>query len=129
MLPDGAVVSADARLRFKFRTDRQCRLWIISLDGSGQVSRLFPPEGTEGAPVFGTTDLQSEAVLDGKQGPERLFAICSPTALRFDDIAKAARGAIPLGDPAVRREKSIPGLPSDTLQTTLLLEKRRSSRP
>ncbi len=124
MLSDGAVVSANAELRFKFRTERPCRLWIVSLDGSGQVSQMFPADGTNGAPVSGTMELQGGAVLDGKQGLERLFAVCSPTGLSFDDIARAARKGIALGEPAVRREKSIPGLPSSTLQTTLLLEKR-----
>jgi hypothetical protein len=123
-ISDGALVSADAQLRFKFRTERSCRLWIISVDSSGQVSRLFPSEGADGERPAGTAELPGGASLDGQAGPERLYAICSPGGLSFNDLVQATRRAIPLGDSSVRAAKAIPGLPSGTLQTTLLLEKR-----
>jgi hypothetical protein len=122
-LSDGATVSANAKLRFKFRTALTCQLWIISVDGSGEVSRVFPEAGSAGATVSGALELAGGALLDGKSGPERLFAICSPGGLGFGQIAQAARAAIPPGEASVRRQKAIGGLPPGTLQTTLLLEK------
>jgi|SRR5215469_2771725 len=127
-ISDGALVAADAELRFKFRTERPCRLWVISVDSSGEVSRLYPAEGADGELAAGTTELPGGAFLDGKAGPERLFAICTPGGLSFDEVAKAARRTIQLGEPSVRGAKSITGLPSGTLQTTLLLEKRTNQR-
>jgi hypothetical protein len=125
---DGALVAADAELRFKLRTERPCRLWVISVDSSGQVSRLFPAEGADNEPIAGIRELPGGAFLDGKAGPERFFAICSPGGLSFDEVSKAARRSIQLGEPSVRAAKSITGLPSGTLQTTLLLEKRTNQQ-
>ncbi|HKD40886.1 MAG TPA: DUF4384 domain-containing protein [Myxococcaceae bacterium] len=127
-ISDGALVAADAELRFKFRTEQPCRLWVISVDSSGEVSRLYPAEGADGELAAGTTELPGGAFLDGKAGPERLFAICTAGGLSFDEVAKAARRTIQLGEPSVRAAKSITGLPSGTLQTTLLLEKRTNQR-
>ncbi len=128
-LSDGATVASDAKLRFKFRTDRACWLWIISVDGSGEVSRVFPQAGTAGATVSGVLELAGGALLDGKSGPERLFAICGPRTLRFDEISQAARSTIPPGETSVRGQRAIGGLPPGTLQTTLLLEKSTPEQP
>lgn len=127
-LSDGSTVSSNAKLRFKFRTDHACSLWIISVDASGEVSRVFPEAGSAGATVSGAQELAGGALLDGKSGPERLFAICGTGSLRFEEIAKAAHTAIPPGESSVRRRRTIGGLPPGTLQTTLLLEKGTPDR-
>jgi hypothetical protein len=125
-LLSGEQVQAGAALRFQVRPAHRCRLWIISLDEAGQVSRLFPPGGDEGAevPAAGAPlTVPGGAILDGRRGPERVFAVCAPSAaLCYDDVDRAAR-EVGAGPEAVRRTTTLPGLPADALQATLLVEK------
>jgi len=120
---DGEVVPAGAALRFQVRPRGACRLWVLSVDASGTVSRLFPATGEAGQ-VPGTGPLPGGAVLDGRAGPERIFAVCSATPLPFDRVAGAALAAAAGGDARVRGARAIQGLPADAAQDTLLLEKR-----
>jgi hypothetical protein len=120
---DGDVVPADAALRFGVRAARPCHLWLASVDGTWQVSRLHPPSG-EAVPVRGESLLPGGAVLDGRGGPERIFAICSEAPLPFEAVERAAAAAARQGE--VRVLRALPDLPRDTLQATLLLEKRSS---
>jgi hypothetical protein len=124
-LSEGAVVDPSSELRFKVRTDHSCHLWIVSVDVAGEVSRLFPASGEEDAEISGMTTIPGGAVLDGKAGPERLFAVCAPSPLPFQQIAEVARAAIAPGEATVRRVTMLTGLPPQTVQSTLLLEKRR----
>jgi hypothetical protein len=124
-LSEGAVVDPSSELRFKVRTKHSCHLWIVSVDVAGEVSRLFPAGGGDGAEVSGMTTIPGGAVLDGKTGPERLFAVCAPGPLPFQQIAQVTRAAIAPGEASVRRATMLTGLPPQTVQTTLLLEKRR----
>jgi hypothetical protein len=120
---DGEVVPADAALRFEVRAVRPCHLWLASLDGTGQVSRLHPASGAP-VPVDGDALLPGGALLDGRGGPERIFAVCSQAPLAFEEIERAVTSASPPGEQAVRGLHALPGLPRDTLQATVLLEKR-----
>jgi len=122
-VPDGAAVPADAAIRFKVRPAPGCRLWIISVDAAGQVSRLFPAAG-DAAEVADAGPLPGGAVLDGTAGPERIFAVCAPAALPYDSVERAARAAAGGGPEKVRAAKALPGLPARASQATLLLEKR-----
>jgi hypothetical protein len=65
------------------------------------------------------------AVLDGRGGPERFFAICGcgDEPIRFPDVLRAA-GAVGPGEERVREVRVLPGLPSDALQASFLVEKR-----
>jgi len=121
-LADGEQVPAGAALRFQVRAATPCHLWLVSVDASGQVSRLYPPSGD--APVVAAGPLPGGAVLDGRPGPERIFAVCSPRGLAFEEVERAARTAAAGGEEAVRGAIRLPGLPGDALQATLLLEKR-----
>ena len=121
-LADGAQVPASAALRFQVRPAAPCRLWLVSVDAGGAVSRLYPPSGE--APVVGAGPLPGGAVLDGRPGPERIFAVCSPGGVAFEAVERAARTAAAGGETAVRGASRLPGLPRDVLQATLLLEKR-----
>jgi hypothetical protein len=125
-LSPGDVVPAGAALRFQVRPAHRCRLWIFSLDEVGAVSRIFPPSGDEGAevPAAGAPlSVPGGAILDGRRGPERIFAVCSPSAaLCYDDLERAAR-QVGAGAARVRALDRLPGLPGDALQATLLVEK------
>jgi hypothetical protein len=124
-LEDGEVVSASAALRFKVRPVKPCQLWVVSLDSTGQVSRIYPPSGVAGGSLRESAALPGGAVLDGHAGPERLFAICSREALDFDTLARAVRSASgAASEDAVRKTQQLVGLPPGTDQATLLLEKK-----
>lgn len=124
-LADGQTVAPGAGLRFEVRPSRPCRLWIVSADAAGQVSRVFPPgeDGISvqaGAPVA----VPGGAVLDGRPGPQRFFAICGcgDNPLSYRDVERAA-GTVGPGEARVRHARTLPDLPGDTLQASLLVEK------
>jgi len=119
---DGSEVPASAALRFQVRAAQPCRLWIVSVDANGDVSRLYPARG-EAAPVDGASPLPGGAVLDGVPGPERLFAVCSEPSLPLEDVERAARAAAGGGAEAVRRGSELAGLPAGASAATVLIEK------
>jgi hypothetical protein len=121
---DGAVVPAAAALRFQVHPPAPCRLWIVSVDAAGQVSRLYPAQGDGGADVRGAGPLPGGAVLDGQGGPERIYATCTPRPLPFAALDAVCRASAGGGEQAVRRTAALRGLPKGTLQASLLLEKR-----
>jgi len=127
-LSDGAEVPAGTGLRFEVRPSRSCKLWIVSTDSAGQVSRIFPPGGADGAKVAAGAKVAvpGGALLDGRPGPERFFAVCGcgDDPLGFDRVERAARAVGP-GEAGVRATRELSGLPGDALQASLLLEKRR----
>ncbi len=116
---DGAQVPAAAALRFRVHPSAACHLWIASLDAAGQISRIYPAEGEGGALVSGTAALPGGAVLDGRQGPERFYAVCTRRPLPFSALEKSVRGAAP----GVRTAKTLQGLPEDATQSSVLVEK------
>jgi hypothetical protein len=116
-------VPANAALRFRIQPGRPCNLGIVSVDEHGEVSRLFPSSGNEGAKLAKVEVLPGGAILDGKPGPERIFAVCSLDPLAMPQVEAAVKIAAGTGADSVRAIESIPGLPAGTAQTTLLLEK------
>ena len=121
---DGESVSPSAALRFQVRPAVPCRLWLVSVDSAGTVSRLYPAAGEGGAEMAGPGPLPGGVLLDGKPGPERIYAVCAPRAIAFADIERAVRAAAGAGAAAVRAGRPLQGLPGDAAQATLLLEKR-----
>ncbi len=120
---DGEVVPASSAVRFKVRPSKPCRLWVLSVDATGQVSRLFPAEGDVGLEVTKVTELPGGAVLDGLAGPERFVAVCAPRALSFASVEGAVRSGLAAGPEGVRALRTLPGLPAGTHQDSVLLEK------
>jgi hypothetical protein len=121
---DGESVPAGAALRFSVRAARECNLWVLSVDGSGEVSRLFPSTGDRAAELKRGGALPGGAVLDGKPGPERIFAVCSPQLVPYRTVEQAAQAAVTRGEKSVRSIGVIPGLPDGTTQATVLIEKK-----
>lgn len=123
-LGDHAAVPASASLRFRVQPSSPCHLAIISVDELGQVSRLFPLSGEAvGTSVKSRQALPGGAVLDGRAGPERIYAVCTAAPLPLARIEDSARSAVGAGAAAVREAGALRGLPKGSLQTTLLLEK------
>lgn len=120
---DGETVAAQAPIRFEVRPARACRLWVVSVDGAGEVSRLYPAVG-DAAALGGAGLLPGGAVLDGRAGPERVFAICAATPLAWSEVSRAAHAAAAGGPDALRTASRLPGLPPGAWQGTVLLEKR-----
>jgi hypothetical protein len=120
---DGEKVPAAAALRFQVRPSGACRLWIVSLDATGQVSRLVPADGDGGLALDRTTELPGGVVLDGQPGPERILAFCAPEPVAWARVEGAVRRAASPGPDAVRALRQVPGLPAGTVADTVLLEK------
>lgn len=118
-LADGAHLGASAALRFRVRNAEPCRLLLFSVDAAGAVSRLHAEEGTL-AP--GQHDLEGGAVLDGKAGPERFYALCAG-GLAWSDVEALAKGAAGGGPDAVRRAGALGGSAAKLAQTSVLVEK------
>ena len=124
LLADGAEVSSASTLRFRVRVSELCRLVLVSVDGAGTVSRL-DGGGALGVPLTaGLHDLPGGVELDGKPGPERLYAVCLADAAAVPAVEAAAREAGGRGGEGVRRTVRLAGLPPTATQTTHLLEKR-----
>jgi hypothetical protein len=123
-LADGAQVPANAALRFQVRPKQPCRLWLVSVDSTGQVSRLYPPAGEGGAELSQPGPLPGGAILDGRGGPERIYAVCTSQPLPFAAVERTARTAAGGGEAAVRGAGPLRGLPEGAAQETLLLEKQ-----
>jgi hypothetical protein len=123
-LSDGAAIPADAALRFKVQPSKACHLFVVSVDGSGQVSRLYPAAGEQGARLEHGGPLPGGARLDGRAGPERIFAVCDGEGLTYTALERAVQGAVARGESAVRSIGVIPGLPDGTAQTSVLIEKK-----
>jgi len=122
---EGEPVVPSAQIRFRVDVTRNpCHLWIVSVDATGQVSRLFPTTGDGGAAVATRYEIPGGAVLDGKPGPERVFAICSLQPVYYAAVERAVQAATARGEPAVRAVRVVPGLPEGTAQASVLLEKR-----
>jgi anti-sigma factor RsiW len=120
-LSDGARVPASAALRFRVSPARRCSLWLVSVDESGEISRIYPASGETGATVAQAGALPGGAVLDGKPGLERFYAACTPDPLPFATLEPAVKAASAAG---VRRGDPLPNLPRGSAQATVLVEKR-----
>lgn len=121
---EGEAVAANAAMRFRVRPSEPCHLWIVSVDSGGQVSRLFPTAGDGGAMVATQLDVPGGALLDGKSGPERVIAICTPAPMYYAAVERIVQTSMARGEPAVRGNRDIGGLPEETGQASVLLEKR-----
>ena len=124
-LPADAPVPASASLTFRVHPTAACRLWVVSTFAGGQVERRFPAAGDEGAPIAaGPLLLPVEAHLDGRPGPERLYAVCTKAALPFSQLEAAVRDEVKTDEAGLRAGRVPLKLPEDAPQATLLIEKR-----
>ena len=123
-IAEGEAIPAHSAIRFKVTPTKACRLWVVSVDGAGQVSRLFPSTGDVGAEIAKGGALPGGAVLDGSTGPERIFAFCTPKPVAYATVERAVQRAVASGPQAVRSVGIVPGLPDGTAQGSVLIEKK-----
>jgi anti-sigma factor RsiW len=109
-LEEGEAVPAGASLRFRVRAEQPCMLSLVSVDATGQVSKLYAQE------VRGDVTLPGGVRLDGKAGPERFFAACDPGG--SDAVEQAARRV----GQEIRQNRALPGVQGP--QASLLIEKK-----
>jgi hypothetical protein len=122
-LGDREAVPANASLRFRVQPSGPCHLAIVSVDETAHVSRLFPPTGEEAVSVTKMQVLPGGAVLDGRAGPERIYAVCAAAPVPLSRIEEAAHAVSAPGSASVRSGGPLRGLPQGSAQATLLLEK------
>jgi hypothetical protein len=123
MLHDGQAIDPTSALRFSVAPHGNCNLWVVSVDETGQISRIYPTAGDGGAPVSKQGALPGGAMLDGRAGLERFYAVCSPTPLAYADLTKSVRASV-RGADDVRKGPLLSGLPKDARQASVLVEKR-----
>jgi hypothetical protein len=120
----GEAVSASAALRFRVQATSACRLWILSVDATGDFTRLYPGEGTGGAAVSGAVEIPGGAVLDGQAGPARIVAICTSGPAKWRALAAQLKGGAATGEAFVRARPNAAALPAGAQLASVLLEKR-----
>jgi hypothetical protein len=125
---DGEPVPASAALRFEVHPSSPCCLWILSVDPSGNIARLYPPKGDKASEELihpaEPHALPTTAVLDGQAGPARIFAVCTKAPVPWPKLKDAAAKKLEKGEDAVRQLRAISGLPRGSAQTSVLIEKR-----
>jgi hypothetical protein len=121
-LTNGQLIPLAAPLRFKVDTTVPCRVQVVAADCEGRVTVLYPAPGEDAAIVNGSSVLPGEAKLNGDEGPERIYAICSREPLPMLALAVTLTDQATGDDDRVRRAVRLSGLPANTLQATLLVE-------
>lgn len=124
LVRDGQAVRPTAALRFTINPGGRCNLWVVSVDESAQISRIYPTTGNEGAPLSEKrVTLPGGAVLDGRTGLERFYGVCSPAPFTYDEVVNCVRLSVHGADD-VRNGPPLVGLPKGSKQVSLLVEKR-----
>jgi hypothetical protein len=113
-LADGESVPASASLRMRVHTASPCKLAVFSVDGKGQSSNLYTSPGR----VSGTFELPGTVRLDGKVGPERIFAVCEAPK---EPLEEAIRRVAEDREEGVRHKATLSEV--EFRQTSLLIEK------
>jgi hypothetical protein len=123
-LQDGAVVPASAAIGFNVNIagGEECYLWILSVDAKGEIARIHPPKGTPATRHWGGP-IPGRAVLDGSEGPERIFAVCAPPDMPWNDVRRSAAPAA-AGPGSVRSAGKLAEPLAGADQVTILVEKR-----
>src|SRR5262249_9512845 len=108
-------------LRFRVQAAAPCSLWVVSLDGSGALSQLYPPSGPTPAALEVAGALPGGAEPDDRPGPQRVFAVCAPGPPPPSIVEPGASGI--RGEEALRSARRLEGLAVGAAQASVLLEK------
>ncbi|MBI3185149.1 MAG: hypothetical protein HYZ28_23685 [Myxococcales bacterium] len=117
-LSEGDVVHPGDGLRFVIQAPGRT-VFLFTVDGKGQISRIYPAEGKGPGPAGGL--LPGGAILDEVTGPERIFAVYPEGPMSFEEVEAAARSAVAGKGPEVVRQ--LERLPLEARQESVLLEK------
>jgi hypothetical protein len=119
---NGALVPPKTPLQIQVESTVACRLKVMAADCEGHVTVLHPAAGEESTLVTSSGPAVIQAVLQGDEGPERVYAVCSREPLPLLALAINLKDQSTGDDDRVRRAARISGLPPGTLQATLLVE-------
>lgn len=121
---EGQKVRADSTLWFKVQPAAGCWLWVLSVDASGEISRLYPPKGAK-PELRGEGLVPVGAALDGKPGLERVYAVCAPSAETPWSEVRASAAAAADGPERLRTTTTLGGSLSRAFQASVLIEKEQ----
>jgi hypothetical protein len=96
---DGAVLGEGAQIQFRYRASGRQYLWVVSVDGKGVTTPLYPDQKGPSLTVVpdGTHVLEGSVILDDAKGPERIFGFFSEEPLTFEEIEARLKAALPEG--------------------------------
>ena len=74
------------RVQFRYRADGHGWLMLVSVDGRGAITLLYPVDGEESGSVdpAGIHPLPSSVILDDAIGTERVYAVFSDEPIAFE---------------------------------------------
>jgi hypothetical protein len=119
----GERVRPGDQIRFVLRGVTYPYGLIASVDGAGETNIYFPYDGPASVPVASGSrvELEGSIVLDGRLGPERVFALFSRRPLSAASVRQALAALGGQGGDAIRRASALP-VAADA-QSSVLLEK------
>ena len=122
---EGERLQRGDRLRFSVQPGSAAFVTVGSVDGRGNASLYYPSTAVaalraEGRDAGVAGLLPGSIVLDDAPGPERIFALFSPTPLDDAQVRRALAVLAAAGPDAIRRTRALP-LPF--AQASILLEK------
>lgn len=119
---DGDVLRAEDRIRFLAQGAGHSYVLVVSVDGAGGVSVYFPFDGSASGRIDDAhPELPGSVILDGTEGPERLFALFSKTPLDAREIRARLEAIGREGHAAIRATRRLDGVGGT--QATILIEK------
>lgn len=121
---DGDVLAAGDEIRFAVTSAGAGYVLIASVDGRGQATIYVPYDGERSVAVDprGRTELPGSIVLDDATGPERVFAVFSPSPIRAADVWPALHRLAAAGPAALRGSARL-DLRVPATQASLVFEK------
>jgi len=123
-LATGDAARAGDRLQISVLRAAGHHVVIVSIDGAGQVTRHFPFDAGEAAPVDRSPfSLPRSYELDDAPGFERFVLVSSPVPVYAETVLESARHLAARG--AAARAEPLADLPPEAEQTSFLLEKVR----
>ena len=122
---DGIELTEGDRIQFRYSAGGYGYLMVVSLDGTGAITSLYPSESGESLQVDpgGTNVLQGSIILDDAIGTEQVYALFTASPLVFEEVRQALRAQLEDGGPAghIELDRLDPDL--DVRQVNLHFEK------
>ena len=100
---DGVRLREGDRIQFKYHAFGKRHLMVVSVDGRGIVSPLYPdrPGPSIDVEPTGVHILKGSVILDDARGPEHIVALFSDAPLAYAEVKRAADDALARATDAV----------------------------
>jgi hypothetical protein len=121
---EGQALRPGDRLAFRYTTQMQYFL-LVSVEASGKVSVLLPPDGDKSMPVVPGSGVRLEQgiELDTYSGAERFIVLFSQDPLAATSVVESVSSALSHISPEYRQKIDLGDLPFDADQVSWLIEK------